>query len=78
MQGKDLSVSSLWVLCSRGPKRHDNDRKLPRTPAEIYDLNRAVASKMVKIFHSKGIPVVPTLGMSTNASTLSVASLTDE
>lgn len=40
---------------------HDNDRKVPRTPAEIYDLNRHVAAKMKKIFHS--VPVVPSLGM---------------
>lgn len=55
--------SSLWPHRSRSG-RHDNDRKLPRTPSEIYDLNRAVASRMKKIFHSKGIPVVPTLGTS--------------
>ncbi|KAJ7498910.1 hypothetical protein FB451DRAFT_1014537, partial [Mycena latifolia] len=42
--------------------RHDNDRKLPRTPSEIYDLNRAVATKMASIFTARGIPVVPSLG----------------
>ncbi|KAJ7180099.1 hypothetical protein C8R43DRAFT_971689, partial [Mycena crocata] len=42
--------------------RHDNDRKLPRTPSEIYDLNRAVATKMASAFTSRGIPVVPSLG----------------
>jgi endopolyphosphatase len=35
---------------------------LPRTPGEIYDLNRAIASKMEHIFHKKGIPVVPSIG----------------
>ena len=42
--------------------RHDNDRKLPRTPLEIYDLNRAVAAKMRKVFSDRNIPVVPSLG----------------
>jgi len=42
--------------------RHDNDRNIPRTPAEIYDLNRAVASRMEKIFLHRGIPVIPSLG----------------
>ncbi|CAK5264673.1 unnamed protein product [Mycena citricolor] len=44
------------------PLRHDNDRKLPRTPKEIYDLNRGVASKMTSIFTSRGIPVIPSIG----------------
>jgi len=43
-------------------QRHDNDPKLPRTPDEIYDLNRAVSAKMKDVFLSKGIPVVPSLG----------------
>ena len=43
-------------------RRHDNDRKLPRTPSEIYELNRAVAAKMQRIFTSRNIPVVPSLG----------------
>ncbi|KAG5343116.1 hypothetical protein C0989_000106 [Termitomyces sp. Mn162] len=42
--------------------RHDNDPKIPRTPDEIYALNRAVAAKMRQIFSSRGIPVVPSLG----------------
>ncbi|KAJ7904527.1 hypothetical protein B0H14DRAFT_3103327 [Mycena olivaceomarginata] len=41
---------------------HDNDRKLPRTPTEIYDLNRAVAARMNSAFTSRGIPVIPSLG----------------
>lgn len=44
------------------PWRHDNDRKLPRTPSEIYDLNRSVAAKMQKVFSSRNIPVIPSLG----------------
>jgi len=42
--------------------RHDNDRKLPRTMDEIFDLNNAVASKMDDLFLKKGIPVVPSIG----------------
>lgn len=44
--------------------RHDNDRKLPRTPAEIYDSNLRVAERMEDIFVRRGIPVVPSLGES--------------
>jgi hypothetical protein len=42
--------------------RHDNDRKLPRTMDEIFDLNSAVASKMEDLFLKKGVPVVPSIG----------------
>ncbi|TFK75900.1 endopolyphosphatase [Pluteus cervinus] len=51
-----------FVIWTGDNARHDNDRKLPRTPAEIYDLNRAVAKRMEEIFLSRGIPVVPSLG----------------
>lgn len=43
--------------------RHDNDRKQPRTLKEIYQLNRAMAKRMEEIFVSKGIPVIPSIGM---------------
>ncbi|TFK43522.1 endopolyphosphatase [Crucibulum laeve] len=51
-----------FVIWTGDNARHDNDRKLPRTPAEIYDLNRSVAGKMKKIFTKRGIPVIPSLG----------------
>ncbi|KAJ7682793.1 endopolyphosphatase [Mycena polygramma] len=51
-----------FVIWTGDNARHDNDRKLPRTPNEIYDLNRAVATKMASVFTSRGIPVVPSLG----------------
>ncbi|KAJ7700104.1 hypothetical protein B0H17DRAFT_279239 [Mycena rosella] len=51
-----------FVIWTGDNARHDNDRKLPRTPPEIYDLNRAVATKMASVFTSRGIPVVPSLG----------------
>ena len=44
--------------------RHDNDESLPRTPTEIKELNSIVAKKMREIFHGRGIPVVPSLGVS--------------
>ena len=55
------SISSFFL--PDDVERHDNDRKLPRTPKEIYDLNRRMAAKMKEVFLSKGIPVVPSLGM---------------
>jgi repressor of nif and glnA expression len=51
------AVSSSVVLAS-----HDNDRKIPRTPKEIFDLNSMLAREMENIFIKKGIPVVPSLG----------------
>ncbi|KAF7352779.1 RFX-type winged-helix domain-containing protein [Mycena venus] len=51
-----------FVIWTGDNARHDNDRKLPRTPTEIYDLNRAVAGKMNSVFTSRGIPVIPSLG----------------
>ncbi|KAI0269150.1 endopolyphosphatase [Gloeopeniophorella convolvens] len=39
-----------FVIWTGDNARHDNDRKLPRTMREIYELNR------------KGVPVVPSLG----------------
>ncbi|CDO76280.1 hypothetical protein BN946_scf184470.g38 [Trametes cinnabarina] len=44
------------------PFRHDNDRRRPRTTAEIYELNRALAKKMEHVFVRRGIPVVPSIG----------------
>ncbi|KAG5724344.1 Endopolyphosphatase [Termitomyces sp. T112] len=51
-----------FVIWTGDNARHDNDPKIPRTPDEIYALNRAVAAKMRQIFLSRGIPVVPSLG----------------
>jgi hypothetical protein len=63
MRGESAIVNAARTK-TKHPPRHDNDRQIPRTPAEIYDLNRAVANKMHKHFSSKGIPVVPSLGAS--------------
>jgi endopolyphosphatase len=42
--------------------RHDIDRDLPRTPKEIYNLNRMVAKKMDDVFGSRGVKIVPSIG----------------
>ncbi|KAF7292470.1 RFX-type winged-helix domain-containing protein [Mycena chlorophos] len=59
---KKWSSEIDFVVWTGDNARHDNDRKIPRTPAEIYDLNRHVADKMFSAFTSKGIPVIPSLG----------------
>ncbi|KAG6817416.1 hypothetical protein H0H87_009061 [Tephrocybe sp. NHM501043] len=51
-----------FVIWTGDNARHDNDPKVPRTPDEIYGLNRAMTAKMKEVFTSKGIPVVPSLG----------------
>ncbi|KAL1946769.1 hypothetical protein VTO73DRAFT_14873 [Trametes versicolor] len=51
-----------FVIWTGDSARHDNDRRHPRTTAEIYDLNRAMAKKMEHVFVRKGIPVVPSIG----------------
>lgn len=51
------ALSSKNVFAS-----HDNDRKIPRTRKEIYDLNTMLAIEMENIFLKKGVPVVPSLG----------------
>lgn len=51
-----------FVIWTGDSARHDNDRKNPRTPKNIYDLNRRMTARMEQIFLSRGIPVVPTIG----------------
>ncbi|KAL9712723.1 Endopolyphosphatase [Leucoagaricus gongylophorus] len=51
-----------FVIWTGDNARHDNDHKIPRTPREIFDLNRQVATRMEKIFLKRGVPVVPSLG----------------
>ncbi|KAH9853441.1 hypothetical protein C2E23DRAFT_867908 [Lenzites betulinus] len=63
----DFVISGNATPCLTGPAaRHDNDRRHPRTTAEIYDLNRAMAKKMEHVFVRKGIPVVPSIGNNDN------------
>ncbi|KAJ4478099.1 endopolyphosphatase [Lentinula aciculospora] len=49
-----------FVICDNA--RHENDRKIPRTTNEIYESNVSLARRMNKIFTSRGIPVIPSLG----------------
>ncbi|KAI0660952.1 hypothetical protein C8Q70DRAFT_912248 [Cubamyces menziesii] len=51
-----------FVIWTGDSARHDNDRRRPRTTAEIYELNRALARKMERVFVRRGIPVVPSIG----------------
>ncbi|KAI9063209.1 hypothetical protein FKP32DRAFT_733993 [Trametes sanguinea] len=51
-----------FVIWTGDSARHDNDRRRPRTTAEIYELNRALAKKMEHVFVRRGIPVVPSIG----------------
>ncbi|KAH9843836.1 uncharacterized protein C8Q71DRAFT_793476 [Rhodofomes roseus] len=57
---KQWSKEIDFVVCE-----HDNDRKNPRTTNEIYMLNRAMARRMEDVFLSKGIPVIPSIGIIT-------------
>ncbi|CAL1700593.1 unnamed protein product [Somion occarium] len=59
---KKWSEEVDFVIWTGDSARHDNDRKLPRTTKEIYELNRAMARKMEDVFLSKGVPVIPTIG----------------
>ncbi|KXN86281.1 Endopolyphosphatase [Leucoagaricus sp. SymC.cos] len=60
--GKNWADEVDFVIWTGDNARHDEDHKIPRTPNEIFDLNRQVAAKMEKIFLKRGIPVVPSLG----------------
>jgi hypothetical protein len=52
-----------FVVWTGDSARHDNDRRHPRTPREIYDLNRMVAGWMREAFTRRGIPVIPSIGV---------------
>ncbi|KIY49244.1 endopolyphosphatase [Fistulina hepatica ATCC 64428] len=60
--GTSWSSDIDFVIWTGDNARHDNDRKLPRTTAEIYGLNRAMVAAMEEAFLSKGIPVIPSIG----------------
>jgi endopolyphosphatase len=63
-EGMFLGFSSEAFLSKIVFASHDNDRKIPRTLKEIYDLNTMIAKEMENIFVRKGVPVVPSLGES--------------
>ncbi|OCF61739.1 endopolyphosphatase [Kwoniella mangroviensis CBS 10435] len=50
-----------FIIWTGDNARHDIDRSLPRTPNEIYELNRMVVSKMLDTFGTD-IPIVPSIG----------------
>jgi hypothetical protein len=41
--------------------RHDIDREIPRTPKEIYELNRMMTGKMREAF-GEDVVIVPSIG----------------
>ncbi|KAF8743226.1 Calcineurin-like phosphoesterase, partial [Rhizoctonia solani] len=51
-----------FVIWTGDNARHDTDSSIPRTPAEIRDMNREIAHKMDKIFTPRGVTVVPSIG----------------
>lgn len=51
-----------FVIWTGDNARHDTDSEIPRTPAEIRDMNRDIARKMDAIFTPRGVSVVPSIG----------------
>ncbi|CAE6523142.1 unnamed protein product [Rhizoctonia solani] len=51
-----------FVIWTGDNARHDTDSSIPRTPAEIRDMNREIARKMDQIFTPRGVKVVPSIG----------------
>ena len=51
-----------FVVWTGDNARHDIDSSLPRSLTEIYKLNVGLSERMIKLFESRGIPVVPSLG----------------
>ncbi|WVR08267.1 hypothetical protein IAU60_005314 [Kwoniella sp. DSM 27419] len=50
-----------FVVWTGDNARHDIDRELPRSPQEIFNLNRMMVSKMLDTFGSD-VPIVPSIG----------------
>ncbi|KAI5451729.1 Endopolyphosphatase, variant 2 [Naganishia albida] len=50
-----------FVVWTGDNARHDIDREIPRTPKEIYELNRMMAGKMRETF-GENVIVVPSIG----------------
>lgn len=59
-----------FVIWTGDNIRHDNDRKHPRTEAQIFDMNNIVADKMTELFSAGNeedprdfdVSVIPSLG----------------
>jgi endopolyphosphatase len=61
-QGKlNVWPSAICRAHSYRIRRHDIDREIPRTPKEIYELNRMMAGKMKETF-GEDVVVVPSIG----------------
>ncbi|OXG95688.1 endopolyphosphatase [Cryptococcus neoformans A2-102-5] len=50
-----------FVVWTGDNARHDIDRKIPRTPREIFDLNRMIVDRMLDTF-GRDMPIVPSIG----------------
>ncbi|WVO13727.1 hypothetical protein L204_101349 [Cryptococcus depauperatus] len=50
-----------FVVWTGDNARHDIDRSLPRTPNEIFTLNRMIVEKMLDTF-GRDMPIVPSIG----------------
>ncbi|WVQ75194.1 hypothetical protein IAR50_004805 [Cryptococcus sp. DSM 104548] len=50
-----------FVVWTGDNARHDIDRNRPRTPSEIFKLNRMIVDKMLDTF-GKDMPIVPSIG----------------
>ncbi|KAI9372509.1 Metallo-dependent phosphatase-like protein [Aspergillus egyptiacus] len=65
---KNLKDKIDFVLWTGDSARHDNDEKIPRSPAEIIDLNEILANKFIDVFEDSdalrglSIPIIPTIG----------------
>ncbi|WOO77660.1 Endopolyphosphatase [Vanrija pseudolonga] len=58
---KEWAEEVDFIIWTGDNSRHDIDREIPRTPKEIFDLNRMMAAKMVEVF-GKDMPIVPSVG----------------
>ncbi|CCH46893.1 Endopolyphosphatase [Wickerhamomyces ciferrii] len=67
---KNLKDKIDFIIWTGDNIRHDNDRKIPRTETQIFDMNRKVSQKFIKHFANHDsqdprdfrIPVIPSLG----------------
>ncbi|PKY39460.1 hypothetical protein RhiirA4_337444 [Rhizophagus irregularis] len=57
-----------FIIWTGDNSRHDNDEKIPRSPIEMFRLNRFITEKFLKTFSNKKkhaphfIPIVPSIG----------------
>ncbi|KAJ9103657.1 hypothetical protein QFC19_004232 [Naganishia cerealis] len=63
-----------FVVWTGDNARHDIDREIPRTPKEIYDLNRMMAGKMRETF-GEDVVIIPSIGKQRREETARMAFL---